>query len=236
VSPTIALSSVDLAAVADAALFDGLTAEQLEVIRPLLRCKTLPAGTNVIAAELPGDALFIILSGTVKVQVEQSDGSEVILAILGRGQSVGEMSVTDKLDRSASVITLDESTLAWMDRVSFTACQRSMPRLTENLALILSNRLRIANAQIQALATQDVHGRVARQLLSLAEVYGTNASTNGIQIPMRLTQGDLANLVGASRVRVNQVLVLFKDAGYISVDGSYRITVNNKAALAARCR
>jgi CRP/FNR family cyclic AMP-dependent transcriptional regulator len=235
VSLTLA-SSLELTAIAEAELFRGLTTQQLEVIRSHLRWKTFPAGTNVIASEQPGEVLFIILRGTVKVQVEKSDGSEVILAILGSGQSIGEMSVVDRLDRSASVMTLDQATLAWMDRVTFLDCQRSMPRLTENLAAILSSRLRVANAQIQALATEDVHGRVARELLSLAHVYGTHASTGGIQIPVRLTQGDLASLVGASRVRVNQVLVLFKHAGYISVDSSHRITVHNDAALAARCQ
>jgi CRP/FNR family transcriptional regulator, cyclic AMP receptor protein len=85
------------------------------------------------------------------------------------------------------------------------------------------------------LATQDVYGRVARQLLSLAEQYGKDDGRGGKVIPMRLTQGDLASLVGASRVRVNQVLVFYKENAYISVDNAYRITISNQAALAARC-
>jgi CRP/FNR family cyclic AMP-dependent transcriptional regulator len=233
--PAPVASLPDAAALGETALFRGLTSEQVELLRPHMRCKTFPAGTNVVLAEQPGEVLFVILSGTVKVQVDQSDGSEVILSVLGAGQSVGEMSVTDKLGRSASVITLDESTLAWMDRTTFAGYQQLMPRLTQNVAAILSNRLRVANSQIQALATQDVYGRVARQLLSLADAYGKSDGKGGTQIPMRLTQGDLASLVGASRVRVNQALVLFKDLGYVSVDAAHRITVHNEAALAARC-
>jgi CRP/FNR family cyclic AMP-dependent transcriptional regulator len=225
----------DAAALAETALFEGVTTEQLETIRHHFRSKTFAAGTNVVTAEQPGEVVFVILSGTVKVQVDQLDGSEVILAILGAGQSIGEMSVADKLGRSASVITLDESTLAWIGRATFATYQQLWPRLTQNLATILSNRLRAANAHIQALATQDVYGRIARELLSLAETYGKDNGKGGILIPMRLTQGDLASLVGASRVRVNQALVLFKERGYISVDAVHRITVHNEAALAARC-
>jgi CRP/FNR family cyclic AMP-dependent transcriptional regulator len=235
VRPTTVSTFPDAAALAETALFNGLTTEQLETISQHMRRKTFPAGTNIVAAEQPGDVLFVILSGTVKVQVEQLDGSEVILAVLGGGQSIGEMSLTDQLARSASVITLDESTLAWMDRTTFAGYQQMMPRLLFNVAIILSNRLRVANAQIQALATQDVYGRVARQILSLADVYGKDDGKGGRQIPLRLTQGDFANLVGASRVRVNQALVLFKDQRYISVDAGHRITVHNAEALAARC-
>jgi CRP/FNR family cyclic AMP-dependent transcriptional regulator len=197
--------------------------------------KTYSAGANVISADQPGGVVFVILSGTVKIEIDQSDGTQVILAVLGAGQSVGEMSVTDKLMRSANVITLEESVLAWIDEATFSRCLESVPALAHNLARVLSSRLRIANAQIQALATQDVYGRVARQLLALAQEYGVHDGQGGTQIPIRLTQSELASLVGASRVRVNQALVLYKEEGYIAVDHSYRITLRNPAALAARC-
>jgi CRP/FNR family cyclic AMP-dependent transcriptional regulator len=229
-------STLEVASLAHTALFTGLTDQQLERLRPHLRCRTFPSGTNVINVEQPGEVLFIIMSGTVKVQIEHEDGSEVILAVLGPGETVGEMSVTDKLGRSASVITLAETTLAWIDRITFIEYQQSIPRLTENVAYILSNRLRVANSHIHALATQDVYGRVARQLLTLADRYGRRDEAGSIVIPLRMTQADLASIVGASRVRVNQALVFFKDNGYISVDAALRITVHNYAALAARGR
>src|SRR4030088_1968121 len=172
----------DLDALAETALFSGLTPEQLELLRLHLRCKRFPAGTNVVSAEQPGEVVFLILSGTVKVQADQADGSEVILAVLGAGQSVGEMSATDRLGRSASVVTLDESTLAWIEVKTFSGYLETIPRLSHNLARILSSRLRVANAQIQALATQDVYGRVARQLLALAEQYGKDDGQGGTVI------------------------------------------------------
>jgi CRP/FNR family cyclic AMP-dependent transcriptional regulator len=234
--PAVVVSAApDPTILSSTALFRGLTAEQLEPLRGQIRCKTYAPGTNLISAEQPGGVVFVILSGTVKIQVDQSDGTEVILAVLGAGQSVGEMSVTDKLTRSASVVTLEESTVAWIDDATFSRSLHTIPGLIDNLARLLSSRLRVANAQIQALATQDVYGRVARQLLSLAEEYGVPDGRGDAQIPVRLTQSELASLVGASRVRVNQALVLYKEQNYIAVDSAYRITIRNPAALAARC-
>ena len=219
---------------ASVALLEGLTADQLETVRGHLRCSMYPADTNVVRAEYPGEALFFILQGTVKVQVDQADGSEVILAVLGAGESIGEMSVSDRLDRSANVVTLDETTLAWMDRATFAGYQELFPVLITNVARILSRRLRLANAQILALATQDAYARIARQLLSLAEAYGSD-DDGGTLIPLRLTQSELASMVGTSRVRVNQALGFFRDEGYISIDQLNRITVRHASALAARC-
>ena len=82
--------------------------------------------------------------------------------------------------------------------------------MTFNLAGILSRRLRLSNAHVVALATLDIERRLADQLLTLAEEYGEATPDGGCRIPFRLTQGDLAALVGASRVRVNQILVGWK--------------------------
>ena len=82
-----------------------------------------------------------------------------------------------------------------------------MPALSYNLLRIVARRLRLATAQIQALATLDLHGRVARQILALAEECGSTGQNGTMTIPLRLTQSDLAEMVGASRVRVNEVIV-----------------------------
>jgi len=160
----------------------------------------------------------------------------VILAILGPGDTVGEMSLVDSAGRSANVVTLEKSELLWMDRATFQECLQTMPAVTYNLVHILSDRLRLANEQIQALATLDVYGRVARQVLAFARQYGRPTDDGGTLIPIRLTQSDIADLVGASRERINQVVVSYKRQKYIAVDRRYRITVYNKEALAQRAR
>jgi CRP/FNR family cyclic AMP-dependent transcriptional regulator len=159
------------------------------------------------------------------------DGTEVILAVLGPGEIVGEMSVVDSLERSASVVTMGPTTLLTIDRCAFWSCLQTMPALTYNVARILSRRLRDANAHVRTLVTLDVEGRVAQQLLSLSAACG-----GGRRIPIRLTQSDLAGLVGASRVRVNQVLSMYRQAGLISVECGYRFVLHDPAGLAKRCR
>jgi CRP/FNR family cyclic AMP-dependent transcriptional regulator len=218
------------------ALFRNLEPEDRARLEALLHETTFPAGTNVLRYEQPGEVVYIVVAGTVKIHVIHPDGREVILAVLGKGEVVGEMSVVDSLGRSATVSAMEDCVLAWIDRASFWRCLRSMPAMTYNLVEILSRRLRLANTQMQSLAALDVDGRVARQVLAFAREYGERAGDGSVHIPLRLTQADLASLVGASRVRVNQVLVTYKRLGYLSVDRRHRITVHDEIALEQRCR
>ena len=105
----------------------------LAVLNGLMRRQELPAGARLMASDTHGDSAYVIPHGAVKVHVEQEDGRDVIVAILGPGEIVGEMSV--------------------IDREAFHTCLRTMPRLTLILTEILSKRLRIANERIKALAT-----------------------------------------------------------------------------------
>jgi CRP/FNR family transcriptional regulator, cyclic AMP receptor protein len=220
----------------EVALFRGLPAEELSKIEARVRRRTLPAGAHVITVEEPGDTVYVVLEGSVKVYVTRPDGSEVILAILGAGEIVGEMSIADSLGRSANVITLEETIFLLLDRRSFRASVEELPTMALNLTNILSRRLRLANAHLRSVAARDVPGRVAAQLLALAREYGVPSSRNGTLIPLPLTQSDLAALVGASRVRVNQAIAFFKKRHYLSVGTDRRITVHDADALARRAR
>lgn len=218
------------------ALFHRLSRAELTRLNDLLRRKTFPAGTTFISVEQPGEVVYIVSEGAVKIYLDDADGAEVILAILTAGEIVGEMSLLDSASRSANAFTLEETAVFWMDRASFQECLRTMPDLQSNLTRLLCERLRQANARIQSLAVQDVEGRVARQLLAFAEIYGRETAEGDVVIPFRLTQSDLASLVGATRVRVNQVIAAYKQRRYISVDQNYRITVHNQEALSRRGR
>ena len=212
-------------------LFQGLTQKETEWLRSRLYQRVFPLGMEVMASGSPGEFVYVILSGTMKVFAPQLDGSDVILAILGPGDPVGEMSVVDQAGRSATVITLEESTVLWMNRADFQDALRTVPRISQNLLQILSNRLRSSTGQIQALAALDVNRRVVRQLLNFADRYGRPGPHGEIIIPLRLTQNDLAELVGASRKRVNQVIVFLKQNGWIAIDAGYHITLYDLSAL-----
>ena len=220
----------------DIFLFQGLPLEDLERMNALLHKKRFPSGASILTVEQPGEAIYILLEGTVKIYVDKADGTEVILALLGGGDTVGEMSLVDSSGHSASVITMERSTFLWMDRRSFQDCLGSMPALTNNLVRVLSGRLRLANEQVLALSTLDVTGRVARQILAFAERYGKPLGDGRVSIPLRLTQTDLAGLVGASRERVNHSMVFLKQHEYISVGRSHHIVIHNHDALADRCQ
>jgi CRP/FNR family cyclic AMP-dependent transcriptional regulator len=121
-----------------------------------------------------------------------------------------------------------------MDKLTFNYMLDNFPPVARNLVRILSARVRLSDQLIQALATLDVNGRVARQLLAFAEKYG-HEKNGATQIRIVLTQGDIADLVGASRKRVNQTMVLFREQGLIDTDVEGRINIRDRAGLARYC-
>ena len=124
--------------------------------------------------------------------------------------------------------------MLWMDKATFSYLLDNFTPVARNLVRILSARVRLSDQLIQALATLDVNGRVARQLLAFAEKYGREKD-GATQIRIVLTQSDIADLVGASRKRVNQAMVLFKERGLIDTDAEGRIAIRNGEGLARFC-
>lgn len=216
-------------------LFRNLTGTDLRRLGELLHRKTFPAGKSLMTVDQTGEVVYFILSGAVKVHIEQEDGTDVSISILGPGEIIGEMSALDQTNRSASVVTIEKTTLLWMDRETFRRCVMAIPALASDLACTISSRLRSANEQIQSLAAVEVETRIARRIIAFAERYGQTLPNGDLLIPIRLTQTDIATLVGASREHTNKILVSYKDRGYLSVDHNYHITIHDKTALARRC-
>src|SRR6266498_421181 len=218
----------------DIKLFEGLTPTQLDWVANRTHRRVFPTGTTVLTIEQPGEAVYIILHGTVKIHIEQGE-RDVILSILGAGDLLGEMSLIDSVGRSASAVTLENSLLLWMDKFTFNYMLDNFTPVARNLVKILSARVRLSDQLIQALATLDVNGRVARQLLAFAEKYGLEKD-GATRIRIVLTQSDIADLVGASRKRVNQTMVLFKEQDLIDTDAEGRIAIKDSDGLAKFCR
>ena len=218
----------------DLPLFAGLASDELLRLAGLFRAKAVPADTLLMSAEQPGEAVYVVVEGTVKVYLEHGEGEQVILALLGPGDLVGEMSVLGDSARCANVLTLERTDLLWADARSFRQCLRTTPALCYNLAGILASRLRFANERVEWLAALDVEKRVARQLLALARQLGRPAPDGSVLIPIRLTQTDIASMVGATREHVNKIVASYKARRFISVDQKYYISVLNERALAAR--
>lgn len=216
-------------------LFNGLPSSQLDTLCAAMHRQAHPTGTTIFQCGRHSESIYLLVEGTVKIFIEQVATEDVILAVCGRGEVLGELSVVDGLGHSASVATLEDSLFYVIERDAFLQCLHSMPVLTFNLMSNTSRRLRLATQHIQALARQDVYSRVASQLLLFADQYGQSIAPEETLIPLRLTQSDLADLIGASRVRVNQVLAALKRSKTISIDKNFRIVVHNREALLKCC-
>ena len=231
---TAAPVATDPVTLAEVPLFRGLPASQVVKLGGLLQGRAIPPGAAIVREGEPGECAYVIRDGFVRIEGDQPDGTLTILAILGPGEVVGEMSLVDRLGRSATVVAHGPATVYAIGRAAFWTCLQTMPTMTYNLVGIISRRLRLANEQIEAFGTLGVEGRLARQLLVFADEYGVSLN-RGRRIPFRLSQSDLAGLVGASRVRVNQVMVDYRRRGYVSFDAHGRIVVHDVPALADRC-
>ncbi len=202
--------------------FTQLNDRELDVVRAVATEKTYPKNAVVLTEGEMGDSLYMIQSGKVKVFIGDEDGREIILKILGPGDFFGEMSMIDKQARSASVNTSEASTFLVLTHAAFEKCVEQSPRIANMVMRILAQRVREADRKIGTLALMDVYGRVASTLLELS-VY-----TNGkLMVAEKLSQQDLANMVGASREMVNRILKDLSDRGFISIE-SKTITIINR--------
>ena len=210
-------------------LFSTLEAEELEQFAALMREKTYPKGSVIVFEDDPGDSLFIVHSGRVKVVLVAEDGREVILGVLGVGEYFGELSLIDDQPRSAHVIAMEDASLLVLRREDFRKRVESNPKVAWSLLHELSRRLRRADGKIGGLVLLDVPGRIARLLLDMAEE-GT-----GDAIEKPLTHQTIAQMIGASRETVSRAMREFQDAGWIAVERR-RISVADRPALERRAR
>ena len=220
----------------EVSLFNNLPDDDLQYVAEHVHRTTVPPGTILVNALLPGEAIYCILDGSVKVQLTSEEGTDVITALLGPGDVVGETMLVEGRRRAVNAITRQETTVLWMDRKSFLKCIDLCPSLCRNLARELSEHLLTALERIQAFATLDVTGRLALQLLEMMERYGRPKPGEGIVLSMPVTQGELAEIVAATRERVNQIMVRLRRKGVFSVDERHRLTVHDPDVLAELSR
>ena len=205
-------------------LFSGLTREDLARFAELTRERTYPKGSVILFENDPGDSLFIVRAGRVKVVLIGEDGREVILSILSVGAHFGELSLIDEQPRSAHVIAMDDAQLLVLRREDFRRRVTESPTVAWAMLAELSRRLRRADEQIGSLALLDVQGRMARLLLDAAAESGSAA------VGKPLTHQTIAQMIGASRETVSRAMREFQDRGLIAVQRR-RISIANRAAL-----
>jgi CRP/FNR family transcriptional regulator, cyclic AMP receptor protein len=203
--------------------------EELQRFAEVTREKDYPKGSVILFEDDPGDSLFIVRVGRVKVVLVGEDGREVILGVLGVGEHFGELSLIDNEPRSAHVIAMEDSKLLVLRRDDFRRRVEATPAVAWALLSELSRRLRRADGKIGGLVLLDVPGRIARLLLDFSEEAG------GGTIDKPLTHQTIAQMIGASRETVSRAMREFQDAGWIGVERR-RISVTDRAALLARAQ
>src|SRR5688500_1560977 len=192
-------------------LFSGLPPEELQQFAAITREKTYPKSSVILFEDDPGDSLFVIRDGRVKVVLVGEDGREVILGVLGVGEHFGELSLIDDQPRSAHVIAMEDSSLLVLRRDDFRRRVETSPTVAWTLLSELSRRLRRADGKIGGLVLLDVPGRIARLLLDMAEEGGSET------IEKPLTHQTIAQMIGARRETVSRSMREFQDERLMGV-------------------
>jgi CRP/FNR family cyclic AMP-dependent transcriptional regulator len=216
-------------------LFAGMAPESLEAISRTLRSRKFRRGEVLFHEGDPGDSLFIVASGSVKVVVPSDDGDEAILATLGRGDSLGELSLLDGAPRSASAIAIEPVEALTLPRVQFKTLLATDGDLRDALLAQLARELRRLTTHVSDLHFLDLTGRLAARLARLAEERGERLADGSYRLEAPPTQGDLASMIGATRQSVNKLLGEFADEKLLRLEPD-GIVIPDLALLAARAR
>lgn len=214
-------------------IFHGLNDDEIQALISVAKKRTFRSGEVIFHRDDPGQVLYIIKEGKVKICLTSPDGQEISLVMFGKGEYFGEFALLDGLPRSADAIALEKVECYTLQRNDFQNAIMKNPRIAIQIMDILCERLRRTDQQVEDLIVLDVYGRVAKKLLELAEMHGLQQE-NGILINVRLTQQELAAMVGASRESVNKVLGYFSDKQYITTDKQKKITLHRVADLKSR--
>lgn len=176
--------------------------------------KLYPKNTLIIDEGDRPNCAYIINSGKVKIFLRGEQGKEIVLSILKEGGYFGEMSLIDKEECSAAVLTMEDTELTVISRKNFWECLHNHPEISERIMLGLVTRLREANKKISSLALMDAHERVVNMLMGLA-----TQRDGQLVIEDRPTHQHIANIVGTSREMITRILKDMTTAGQISIDG-----------------
>src|SRR6266849_1803205 len=213
-------------------LFAGLADEDIRELMSVAKRRTFRNGEVIFHREDPGQVLYVIKEGKVKISLVSPDGQEISLVVFGKGECFGELTILDGLPRSADAVALEKVECYTLQRSDFHQAIIKNPKIAIQVLEVLSKRLRTTDNMVEDLIFLDVYGRVAKKLLELADSHGTKVE-NGTRIEVRLTQQALASMVGASRESVNKVMGYFTDKNFISTD-KHRITLHRITELKRR--
>jgi CRP-like cAMP-binding protein len=200
------------------AMFEHLGAEDLERLSALLQVRRYAKGEVIFHQGDVGTALYIVRKGEVAIRLSSSEGKEVILALLGRGEAFGELALLDGEPRSTDAVAREESSLLCLQREDFRSFLQERPQVTMDLLAVLSRMVRRVTQLVHDSAFLDARARLARVLLGLARTQEQPGQSGPVVIP-RLTQAELASLCGLTRESANKWLRYYAREGVLTYEG-----------------
>jgi len=206
---------VDVSVLSSIPLFSSLKDDFVNDIAQSLSVRNYRQNQVVFHQGDPGSTLFIITSGQVKITISNQHGEEVLLAILGENECFGEISVFDGMERTATAMTTAETVCLHRDQ--FLDIVMKHPQMATDVFAALSRRLRQADIFVQDAIFMNIRSRLAKKLVELADQYGQKTD-RGIVIDLNITQQELADAIGASRVAVNIELGILQESSIIDIN------------------
>lgn len=200
-----------------APLFAALDEESAAALEQSMSTVTVARGQELFHEGEPGDRLYVIISGKMKLGRSSPDGRENLVTVLGPGEMLGELSLFDPGPRSLSATAVSDVELAGLGHAELQAFLRDRPHVAFTLLQALARRLRRTNDTLADMVFTDVPGRVAKALLDLSRRFGRQTD-QGVLVAHELTQEELAQLVGASRETVNKALADFASRGWVRLE------------------
>ena len=199
-----------------APLFDALDDEGARTLRRQMSEVKLSRGEHLFNEGDDGDALYVVLEGKMKLTRQAVDGRENLLSVIGPGEMFGELSLFDPRPRTSTASAVTDAVLVGLKHEALISWLQQHPEVSLHLLRALAQRLRRANDVTADLVFTDVPGRVAKNLLDLADRFGSKEA-DGLHVHHDLTQEELAQLVGASRETVNKALADFAARGWLQI-------------------
>lgn len=199
-------------------LFKYLTDADLKHLSMSLRVQRLKKKQVLFRKEDEGTALYIIKKGKVKIVRSSKVGEDVILSIFSEGEFFGEMSLLDQKPRSADAVALEESEVYILNRADFLSFLQKNENAINCILSNLSKRLRKTDDLLEDTSFLTVSGRLAKKLIDLGNEFGVKEKDT-VKISLRLTQQDIADLVGTTRESINKEMRILREKGLISTEG-----------------
>ena len=212
-------------------IFASLEEKELDLLLQATTIKQLKPKEVLCHKGDPGNQLYGILSGSLKVTTTGTDGKEVMFGLMGPGEVIGEIALLDGEERSATVTAVEGAELLTLHRRELIPFLEKNPRAAIGLAGILAARVRALSDRAEDRQTMPLEGRIAKHLLALSESHGKRLVVGG-PVEVRMPQQDLADLVGTTRESVNKQLRAWEDEGIVEL-GRGRIVLKRPGSLEA---